>query len=92
MRWETAAASPGWARSRRGRPSHPVASPEEDRGAEPVRLPEPVAPVVEEVGAVAAQEEQRQGVCEGRIVPFEELARGGVREPGQGFEGCRGAF
>ena len=64
----------------------PVADPEQDGGGQPVRLAESIAPVVEEVHAVAAQEEQRQGVGKSRIVPVEELTGRGVGEPGQGFE------
>ena len=67
------------------RPS--IADPEQDGGGQPVRLGEPVAVVVEEIRAVAAQEEQRHGMGQGGVVPLEQLAGRCVGESRQRDEG-----
>ena len=64
----------------------PVSHPEQDGGRQPIHLAEPGTLVVAEVCAVPAQEEQRHGVRQGSIVPFEELAGRGIHEAGQGFD------
>ena len=63
-----------------------VADSEQNRGGQPIRFAEPVASILEEIRAVPAQEEQRHGVRERRIVALEELAGGGIREAGERFE------